>query len=93
MVAKLQAQVDELTTQQAKAASLQNKYTKQIRDIQAALVDDPETLADQVEKLRQDLIDLMQAQVSTENELAYLEQENQRNSEQKQADQKRIAKC
>ncbi|MBF0843696.1 hypothetical protein IR117_03665, partial [Streptococcus danieliae] len=65
--------------------------TKQIRDIQAALVDDPETLADQVEKLRQDLIDLMQAQVSTKNELAYLEQENQRNSEQKQADQKRIA--
>ena len=61
LVAKLQAQVDELTTQQAKAASLQNKYTKQIRDIQAALVDDPETLADQVEKLRQDLIDLMQA--------------------------------
>ena len=91
LVAKLQAQVDELTTQQAKAASLQNKYTKQIRDIQAALVDDPETLADQVEKLRQDLIDLMQAQISTKNELAYLEQENQRNSEQKQADQKRIA--
>lgn len=87
LVAKLQAQVDELTTQQAKAASLQNKYTKQIRDIQAALVDDPETLADQVEKLRQDLIDLMQAQVSTKNELAYLEQENQRNSEQQQADQ------
>ena len=55
------------------------------------MVDDPETLADQVEKLRQDLIDLMQAQVSTKNELAYLEQENQRNSEQKQADQKRIA--
>ena len=82
LVAKLQAQVDELTTQQAKAASLQNKYIKQIRDIQAALVDDPETLADQVEKLRQDLIDLMQAQVSTKNELAYLEQENQRNSEQ-----------
>ena len=33
--------------------------------------------------LRQDLIDLMQAQVSTKNELAYLEQENQRNSRAK----------
>ena len=90
LVAQLQAQVDDLTTQQAKAASLQDKYTKQIQDIQAALVDDPETLADQIEKLRQDLIDLMQAQVSAKNELAYLEQENKRNSDQKQADKKRI---
>lgn len=89
LVLELTSQLEQVTSEKKEADKLKQTYTSKIDTLQKALLDDPATIASQIEDIRQELIDLMQAEVSAKNELVYLDQENERTVAQRQAESKR----
>ena len=87
---QFEQQKSELETAKSELVAQTDTYQKEFDDINKILVDDPETLAAQIEEMRQKIIDDMQAKVSLDNELTYLEQENERTTNQQEATLKRL---